>query len=130
MASPSIGPGLGPGVDLGPQAGSSVQVIELSSSMSPGPPSGHHHKAVPGRVATWWAGFVRKCRGVPGERSLPLPPPAAILLSGLTAFLGILAISLPLRYSEDGMRGGEAWGSCSLGAFHLFCLCRSSVVNL
>jgi hypothetical protein len=47
--------------------------------------------------------FADKCKGVPGERSPPRVPWVQVLVSGVTAFLGILAIAGPLqlRASDD-----------------------------
>ena len=64
------------------------------------------------------AGFLRKCKGMPGERSPRLAKPSVILLSGLTSFLGILAISLPQwaltanTYDGTGARAGRSPCSC------------------
>ncbi len=61
-------------------------------------------------VKRYCASVWMKCRGVPGERSPPVPRVAAVLLSGITAFLGILAISLPQWYlPSDTNEGMHAW---------------------
>ena len=64
------------------------------------------HCSLPSSTPRATSSFVQKCAGVPGEKPPPLPKPTVIALSGLTSFLGMLAVSLPQWYLQADTHQG------------------------